>query len=72
MTRYAGDPYWTTGKYGSCCKCGCSVKGKRIFYYPKGKHVYCETCGVPESKSFNEAAFDEDVYNYQRPYSMSY
>lgn len=62
MVRYAGDPYWTRARFGTCCKCGKNVKGQRIFYYPKGKHVYCSECGQEESSRFNEAAWDEEQY----------
>jgi hypothetical protein len=64
-SHYSGDPYWLTAKYGKCAKCGIPVKGKRAFYYPKGKHVYCEACGEIESARFNAEIEDEDSYNYR-------
>jgi hypothetical protein len=64
-TRYAGDPYWLMAKFGKCCKCGVPVKGKRAFYYPKDKSVFCEKCGESESNYFDGAAQDEDFYNSQ-------
>ncbi|MCP4651543.1 MAG: hypothetical protein GY853_15885 [PVC group bacterium] len=41
------DPRWLNARFKSCCKdCNSIInKGDRIFYYPKGKHVYCEFCG---------------------------
>lgn len=64
MARYySGDPYWTTARYNSTCKhCGATIrKGDQIFYYPKGKAVYCqhEDCGGIESARFQEYVMDE-------------
>ena len=65
--RYRGDPYWTTAKFSSRCRnCGKQIsKGDNIFYYPKGKSVYCDSegCGGQESRSFEAAVFDESVYH---------
>jgi len=64
---YKGDPYWTTAKFTSkCCRCGESIhKGDNIFYYPKGKKVYCDRpdCGEREYAAFESAAQDEYFYN---------
>ena len=64
---YKGDPYWTKARFNSrCCKCGESIKkGNDIFYYPRGKHVFCDkaNCGQAESNSFESIAFDEAMYN---------
>jgi len=64
---YSGDPYWTTARFTSKCrKCGKVImKGERIFYYPKGKYVFCDSdgCGHAESRSFEAAAQDEWNYN---------
>ena len=64
---YSGDPYWTTARFTSKCRnCGRVItKGERIFYYPKGKEVFCdlEGCGHQESRSFEAAAQDEWNYN---------
>jgi len=65
---YAGDPYWTTSKFNSIGACGHLInKGETIFFYPRGKHVYCnrDACGGHESRSFVAAAEDEAVFNRQ-------
>ena len=65
MNRYAGDPYWIEVRYaGKCSRCGNPLpRGARAFYFPKGKEIYCQTCGQPEADSFAEAARDEATYN---------
>ena len=64
---YKGDPYWTRARFPSvCCRCGRQIKtGEEIFYYPKGKAVYCNApaCGISESASFEAVAEDEYFYN---------
>ena len=64
----ARDPYWTTALYpGVCAKCGGEVRrNERIFYYPNGKKVYCDTprCGQAASADFNAAAADERSWGY--------
>ena len=64
--RYQGDPFWLTARYvGKCCKCDRVIrKGENIFYYPKGKHIYCdaEACGGAASADFDACAFDESMY----------
>jgi hypothetical protein len=59
--HFAGDPHWTTARFTStCCSCGGSIKkGEKIFYYPKGKHVYCHDCGRAAYEDFRAAAEDE-------------
>jgi hypothetical protein len=68
MKHYAGDPYWTSARFNSHCHgCGGTIKaGESIFYFPRGKQVFCSgtDCGKKESGSFTAAAFDEEVYNY--------
>ena len=66
MARYKGDPYWTTARFSSRCKCGQPVtKGEQIFYYPNGKTVCGSRCGCAEAASadFDAHAFDEAFYN---------
>ena len=62
--RYTGDPYWTTARFQSRCKCGDTIKkGVPIFYYPNGRHalfVLCAKCGEAASREF--AAMAEDEY----------
>ena len=46
------DPYWLAARYGSDCS-GCSKrisKGARIFYFPKSRKAFCETCGQAEER----------------------
>lgn len=64
-SHYSGDPFWMTSKYsGKCRKCSNPInKGDNIFYYPKGKTVYCEKCGQGESAKFDSMVEDEDHYN---------
>jgi hypothetical protein len=64
MRRYAGDPYWTAARYASACtQCKRIVRrGERIFYYPKGRSVYCEQCGEGAAADFRAAAADEETY----------
>jgi len=64
-SSYAGDPRWMTARFGSQChKCDGEIKrGSQIWFYPKGRLAYCETCGVPDSKVFDAAVADEDFMN---------
>lgn len=64
---YSQDPKWITAKFNSKChQCGGEIKrGSNIFYYPKGKHAYCETCGTDHSNSFDCAVQDEEFYQSQ-------
>jgi hypothetical protein len=59
------DPYWTTALFpGVCAKCGRDVKRhERIFYYPNGKKLYCESprCGQAAAADFS-AVDDERSY----------
>ena len=65
MPRYANDPRWITARFPSTCKkCGCSIKkDAEVFYYPKNKEAFCESCGKPMSDEFNACSQDEAVYN---------
>jgi hypothetical protein len=63
MTRYKGDPYPLTCKFGKCKKCGKPMAGQAGYYWPSVKAVYCEDCGAAEYQSFLSNAADEDVYN---------
>jgi len=64
---YKGDPYWIKARFTSyCSECHRVIKtGKKIFYYPKTKDVFCEKCGESESRQFESAAADECFYNNQ-------
>jgi len=65
MAQYRDDPRWLTARFGTCEKCGVSITGKQAFYYPKGKHIYCEACGEPMSREFEAMAQDEAAYASQ-------
>lgn len=70
-SSYAGDPYWTRARFkGECCKChGVVRKGDPIYYYPKGKRVYCDgaSCGKAANQDFISMRDDEDMYNRRNP-----
>ncbi|HCY76384.1 MAG TPA: hypothetical protein DHV28_10725 [Ignavibacteriales bacterium] len=59
------DPYWIIARFGKCSKCSESVKGKKAYYFPLTKDIFCEKCGEPEAQQFLESAFDEMIYNSQ-------
>jgi len=66
MDRYAGDPHWIAVRHDDRCRaCGRAIRrGERAFYYPRGKHVYCDgPCGATAAADFESAAFDESVAN---------
>ena len=63
--RFAGDPKMTTAKFDSYCHgCGHRIEtGQTIFFWPRGRNVYCLPCGEPEFRRFQSAAADEEVYH---------
>ena len=69
MKRYALDPYWMNVRFpGTCRKCGRQIKrGERAFYYPNGKHLFCEAapCGQAAAADFQACAEDEAFYNHE-------
>lgn len=65
MTRYSGDPYWITAKFGQCGDCRTDLKGKRAYFYPKSHTAYCEECGKKHEAEFAAATMDEDFYTSQ-------
>lgn len=64
-TRYSGDPYWLTAKFGNCSECHKPIKGLRAFYYPNTKDIFCEECGEKHSADFQAHKQDEEFYNQQ-------
>jgi len=62
---FNNDPYWITARFGSCSKCSNSVKGKKAYFFPLTKDIFCEECGGLEAQKFLESAFDEMIYNSQ-------
>ena len=59
---YKNDPHWLTAKFGACEECHANLKGKRAYYYPKGRNIYCESCGESRSSEFESYAQDEYAY----------
>ena len=62
--RYQGDPRWLDSvRYPAVCtRCGKPIKrGDRAFYYPNGRHLYCDGpgCGQDCAADFQSAAEDE-------------
>ena len=66
-SSYAGDPRWLTARFSSTCgKCDKQMpKGSQIWWYPKNKMAYCESCGESDSRVFDAAVADEDFMNSQ-------
>lgn len=66
-SSYVGDPRWMTARYSSTCsKCDGSIKkGTQIWWYPKGRIAYCESCGETDARVFDAAVADEDFMNNQ-------
>lgn len=66
---YKDDPRWIDVRYAAKCSCGQEIRpGDRGFYYPRGKTVVCEQCGmVGESQLIDEdtSSFDGDL-TYRR------
>jgi hypothetical protein len=65
MRRYKCDPRWITIRFkGNACVCCKRLihPGKRAFYYPEDRSLYCdgEGCGKAASREFSARAFDED------------
>lgn len=63
--KFNKDPYWIIARFGNCSKCSDSVKGKKAYYFPLTKDIFCEKCGESEAQQFQESAFDEMIYNSQ-------
>lgn len=60
MKRYKNDPRIITAKFGKCVNCHKEVKGQKVYYWPSGKKVYCESCGESEYLHFLSAVHDEN------------
>jgi len=65
MPNYKDDPRWIRAKFPSmCAECGKPIrKHDEVFYYPRGKKVYCSDCGVVCERDFDSCVFDEAQYN---------
>lgn len=47
INYYKHDPRWIAARYPTRCHCGEEIKrGDRAYYYPRGKKVVCEKCGL--------------------------
>ena len=63
-SSYTGDPHWITARFD-----GVDVnqvqfrRGDRVFYFPRGKHIYAGAAGEAASQRFESERADEDVYN---------
>ena len=45
--HYEKDPHWIDVRFPARCACGQTIyPGDRGFYFPIGKTVVCEACGV--------------------------
>lgn len=66
--RYNGDPFWMVAKFGNCAACHKSIKGKRVFYYPRQRQAFCTDCGSAHvhERDFVSCAQDEFAYNGYR------
>ena len=66
MIRYSKDPRWINARFNRDCECGEAIRrGDRIFYFPNGKTVLCETCGELASARFVSETHDEAVMSGQ-------
>lgn len=60
---YSGDPRWITVKYRGVCADASGhpiAAGERGFYFPNGKHLYCEDHGEAHARQFESERADED------------
>lgn len=65
MSQYRNDPRWITAKYGLCSNCKDPLRGKRAYFYPLTRSIYCEECSGKHEADFASARFDEDQINSQ-------
>ncbi|MBE0662535.1 MAG: hypothetical protein IH597_08715 [Bacteroidales bacterium] len=65
MTSYIDDPRIIKTRYPATCKtCNCNIpKGINCYYWPRGKFIYCLSCGEVAYKVFLSNAADEEVYH---------
>lgn len=65
--HYKNDPKKMSSRFpGTCEKCQKKIKkGETIIYFPKGKHVFCESCGHRDYQEFIDSAYaDEGLCSY--------
>lgn len=72
MTSYIDDPRIIKTRFPATCKtCNCNIpKGINCYYWPRGKHIYCLSCGEAAYRVFLSNSADEEVYHGRgNPYS---
>ena len=61
-----GDPKVMKAKFsGKCAAMRCNTKikkGELMYYWPKARKAYCESCGHADYASFLESKQDEFFY----------
>lgn len=64
IPTYRQDPRWIVTRYpATCARCAAVIeRGAHAFYYPNGKHIFCQDCGESAYAAFVAAAEDE-AYN---------
>ena len=70
--KYKNDPRVITARFGKCAKCDKNVQGSQVYYWPKGKEVYCMDCGKSDYRYFLQCKQDEELYNSQYGQTWSY
>jgi hypothetical protein len=62
MPGYRGDPRWITTRHpGECAECKSELsRGKRAYYLPRNRTIFCETCGERRAAAFNAEVWDEE------------
>ena len=61
---YSNDPRWIMAKYPGVDKHGTVfLKGDRVLYYPKGRHIVAGERAEQAWRDFASHVFDESQYN---------
>ena len=65
---FNSDPFWLLTKWaGKCEGCGEIIpKGSRAWYYPIGKHIYCDICGIGHERTFKSQVADDAIMAGER------
>jgi len=48
----SAEPKWMTARFGNCAECGAPMKGKRGFWVPLSRDMYCEEHGTPRADAY--------------------
>lgn len=60
MKTSNNDPREIVAKFGNCKKCGKSVKGEKVYYWPATRSVFCHGCGESDfNKSMSAIAYED-------------